>query len=138
MPRPDLLRGVAYGAAMALFFVVLWAIAAAVLEIGGALIVIAGVAGWLIGTAVALGAEPGSIRRTTNTVRIAVAVSLATWPVATIVAYLVSRAILQGSVLSFLDRIASTPFLDYAGPQFLPSGPLELAALAFFGWLGAR
>ncbi len=138
MPHPDLRRGLAYGLAMALAFAALWAIAAAILDVGGVLVVVAGVAGWLTGTAVALGAEPGSIRRTPGTVRLAVAVSLATWPVATMAAYLLSRAVLQGSSLSFLERLSSTPFLDFVAPQFLPVGPLELAALAIFGWLGAR
>ncbi|MFI5255598.1 MAG: hypothetical protein ACHQ15_09095 [Candidatus Limnocylindrales bacterium] len=72
------------------------------------------------------------------TVTLAVGVTLATWPVAIFVTYLVSRAILQGSTLSFPERLAQTPFLDFAAPQFLPAGPFEIAALALFGWLGAR
>jgi hypothetical protein len=138
MPRPNLRRGLAYGAAMAVLFVALWAVAAAVLDIGGGLLIIAAVAGWLIGTAVALGAEPGSLRRGQRTVRLAVAVSLTTWAAGTFAAYLLSLAILQGSALPFLARIGGTPFLDFIAPEFLPSGPLELGALALFGWLGAR
>ena len=138
MARPNLARGLAYGLAMALLFVAAWAVGAAVLDLGGALLVVAAVAGWLIGSAVALGAEPGSMRRTRGTVLLAVAVSLVTWPGATVVAWLLSRAVLQGSALPFLERVAATSLLDFAAPQFLPLGPLELAALAFFGWLGAR
>jgi uncharacterized membrane protein YjgN (DUF898 family) len=123
---------------MALPFAAAWAVAAVVLDLGVLLPIVAAVAGWLIGTAVALGAEPGSMRRTAGTVGLAVGVSLATWPVATIAGYVLSRAILQGSALSFAERLAATPFLDFAAPQFLPSGPLELAALAVFGWLGSR
>jgi hypothetical protein len=136
--RPNLRRGLAYGVALALPFVATWAVAEAILDLGAGLIVVAAVAGWLVGTAVALGAEPGSLRRARSTIRVAVAVCLVIWPIATVAAYLLSRFILQGSDLSFLERIASTPILDYVGPQFLPLGPLELAALAFFGWLGAR
>ena len=123
---------------MALPFAAAWAVAAVVLDLGVLLPIVAAVAGWLIGTAVALGAEPGSLRRTVGTVGLAVGVSLATWPVATIAGYVLSRAILQGSALSFAERVAATPFLEFAAPQFLPSGPLELAALAIFGWLGSR
>lgn len=123
---------------MALPFAALWAVASAILDVGVGLVIVAAVAGWLIGTAVALGAEPGSFRRARTTVALAVAITLATWPVAIFVTYLVSRAILQGSTLSFLERVAQTPFLDFAAPQFLPAGPLEIAALALFGWLGAR
>jgi hypothetical protein len=123
---------------MALPFVAAWAVAAAVLDIGGGLLIVAAVAGWLTGTAVALGAEPGSVRRGRGTVRLAVVVSLAIWPAATFVAYLLSLAILQGSTLPFLERVGSTPFLDFVAPQFMPGGPFELGALALFGWLGAR
>jgi hypothetical protein len=138
MNPPNRRRGLAFGVALALPFVAGWAVAAAVLDLGPVLPIIAAAAGWLIGTAVALGAEPGSIRRTAGTVGLAVGVSLATWPLATVAGYLLSRAILQDSALSFAERVAATPFLDFAGPQFLPSGPLELAALAVFGWLGSR
>ena len=136
--RPNLRRGLAYGAALALPFVAFWAVAEAILDFGAGLIVVAAIAGWLTGTAVALGAEPGSLRRARSTLRLAVAVCLAIWPVAIVAAYLLSRFILQGSDLTFLERIASTPIVEYVGPQFLPVGPLELAALAGFGWLGAR
>jgi hypothetical protein len=135
---PDLRRGLAYGVVLALPFVALWAVAEAILDLGAGVIVVAAVAAWLTGTAVALGAEPGSLRRARSTIRLATAVCLAIGPIATVAAYLLSRFVLQGSDLSFLERIASTPILDYVGPQFLPLGPLELAALAFFGWLGAR
>ncbi|MGH2406742.1 MAG: hypothetical protein ACRDF7_01520 [Candidatus Limnocylindrales bacterium] len=136
--RPDLRRGLGYGLALALPFAAAWAVAEAILDIGAGLLVLASVTGWLTGTAVALGAEPGSLRRRVATVRLAVVVCLATWPVATVGAWLLSRFVLQGSDLSFAERIASTPLLDYVGPQFVPFGPLELAALAFFGWLGSR
>ena len=138
MSRPNLRRGLAYGIAMALPFAAVWAVAAAVLDLGAGLLLVAAIAGWLIGTAAALGAEPGTIRRTRGTVTLAVAVSLATWPAATIGAYLLGLAILPGSTLPFLERMANAPFLDTLAQQFLPLGALELGALALFGWLGAR
>ena len=138
MSRPNLRRGLAYGSAMALPFAAVWAVAAAVLDLGAGLLLVAAIAGWLIGTAAALGAEPGTIRRTRDTVTLAVAVSVATWPAATVGAYLLGLAILPGSTLPFVERMANAPFLGTLAQQFLPLGPLELGALALFGWLGAR
>ena len=138
MSGPNLGRGLAYGIAMALPFAAGWAIAAAVLYLGAGLVLVAAVAGWLIGTAVALGAEPGTIRRTRATVTLAVAVSLATWLAALIGAYLLSLAILPGSTLPFVERLANAPFLEATAQQFLPLGPIELAVVAVSGWFGAR
>jgi len=138
MTMPNLRRGLAYGSGMALPFAAAWAVTAAVLDLGAGLVLVAAIAGWLIGTAAALGAEPGTIRRTRGTVTLAVAVSLATWLAATVGAYLLGLAILPGSTLPFLERMANAPFLDTLALQFLPLGPLELGALALFGWLGAR
>ncbi len=138
MTSPNLERGLAYGVGMALPFAAAWAVGAAVLDLGAGLVLVAAIAGWLIGTAAALGAEPGTIRRTRGTVTLAVAVCLATWLAATVGAYLLGLAILPGSTLPFLERMANAPFLDTLAQQFLPLGPLELGAVAFSGWLGAR
>lgn len=138
MSGTDLRRGLAYGLGLALPFAAVWAVAAAILDLGGGLVLVAAIAGWLIGTAVALGAEPGTMRRTRATVALAMAVSLATWFLATVGAYLLGLLILPGSTLPFLERMANAPFLEAAAQQFLPLGPLELSALALFGWLGSR
>jgi hypothetical protein len=138
MSGPNLGRGLAYGVGMALPFAAAWAIAAAVLDLGVGVVVVAAIAGWLIGTAVALGAEPGTIRRTRGTVTLAMAVSLATWLASTVGAYLLGLAILPGSTLPFIERMANAPLLDTLAQQFLPFGPIELAVVAVSGWLGAR
>ena len=138
MSGPDHVRGLTYGIAMAVPFAAVWAVGDAILDLGGGLVVVAAVAGWLIGTSVALGAEPGSVRRERGVVVLAVGVTLGTWVVATLGAYLISMAILPGSTLSLLERMANAPLLEFSASQFLPFGPLELGALALFGWLGAR
>ena len=123
---------------MGLAFVVGWIILAAILDLSVGLVVLAAVAGWLTGTAVALGAEPGSLRRQRSTVLLAVAVCVGIWFAGTYAAYLTSLAILPSSSLDLLGRMANAPFLEVVGASFIPAGPLELLALVLFGWLGAR
>ena len=138
MPRPRLLRGLGYGVGMALVFTLGWVVLKAILDLSIGLVVLAGAAGWLTGTAVALGAEPGTLRRQRSTVLLAVAVCIGIWFVGTYAAYVTSLAILPESTLDLMGRMANAPFLEAAGASFLPAGPLELLALVFFGWLGAR
>ena len=138
MSGPNLRRGLAYGIAMGLPFAAAWAVASAVLDLGAGLLVVAAIAGWLLGTAVALGAEPGTMRRRRATTSLAVGLGLATWLAAVIGAYLLGLAILPGSTLPFLERLANAPFLESTAEQFLPLGPIELAVVAVCGWLGAR
>ena len=135
---PRLLRGLAYGLGLGFAFVVGWIILAAILDLSVGLVVLAAVAGWLTGTAVALGAEPGSLRRQRSTVLLAVAVCVGIWFAGTYAAYLTSLAILPSSSLDLLGRMANAPFLEVVGASFIPAGPLELLALVLFGWLGAR
>lgn len=132
------MRGLWYGIGMAVVFVVAWAVLKAILDLSVGLVVLAAAAGWLTGTAVALGAEPGTFRRQRSTVLLAVAVCVGIWFVGSFAAYVTSLAILPESTLDLLARMANAPFLDVIGAGFIPGGPLELAALAIFGWLGAR
>src|SRR3989304_6072362 len=67
MTMPNLRRGLAYGSGMALPFAAAWAVAAAVLDLGAGLVLVAAIAGWLIGTGAGLGAGPGKVRRTRGT-----------------------------------------------------------------------
>lgn len=136
--RPDLRRGLFYGLGMAALFVLIWVLVAAILEIRVGVVVVAAMAGWLTGTAVALGAEPGTLRRQRSTVLLAVAVCLGTWLVGTWAAWLVSLAILPDSTLDLVGRMGNAPLLDVVGASLIPGGLLELAAVASFGWLGAR
>ena len=69
---------------------------------------------------------------------LAVAVCVGIWVVGTYAAYVTSLAILPESTLDLLGRMANAPFVDVVGASFIPAGPLELLALALFGWLGAR
>ena len=137
-PRPRLLRGLAYGLGMAAVFVVGWVVLASILDLAVGLVVLAAVAGWLTGTAVALGAEPGTIHRQRSTVLLAVMVSAGIWLVGSYAAYITSLAILPASSLDLMGRMANAPFLEVIGAAFIPAGPLELLSLALFGWLGAR
>jgi hypothetical protein len=136
--RPRLLRGLAYGIGMAFLFVLVWTVMAAILDLSAGLVVLGAAAGWLTGTAVALGAEPGTMRRQRSTILLAVAVALGIWIAGTALAYGVSLAILPGSTLDLFGRMANAPFLETVAAGFVPGGPLTLAALALFAWLGAR
>lgn len=136
--RPHLLRGLAYGIGMAFIFVAGWILLKAILDLSAGLVFLAAMAAWLTGTAVALGAEPGTLRRQRSTVLLAVGICVGIWFVGTYAAYVTSLAILPESTIDLMARMANAPFLDGLGATFIPSGPLELIALALLGWLGAR
>lgn len=123
---------------MAIVFTAAWIVLKSILDLSIGLVVLAAAAGWLTGTAVALGAEPGTLRRQRKTVLLAIAVCIGMWVVGTYAAYVTSLAILPESTLDLLGRMANAPFLEVIGASFIPAGPLELVALALFGWLGAR
>jgi len=136
--KPDLWRGLAYGVAMGLGFAVAWVVLASILDLSVGLVFLSAIAAWLTGTAVALGAEPGSFRRQRSTILLAIAVCLGIWVVGTCAAYVMSLAILPDSGLDLLARMANAPFLEGLAANFFPGGLIELLALALFGWLGAR
>lgn len=136
--KPDLWRGLAYGIAMGLGFAVAWVVLESILDLSVGLVFLSAIAAWLTGTAVALGAEPGSFRRQRSTILLAIAVCLGIWVVGTSAAYVVSLAILPDSTLDLLARMTNAPFLDGLAASFIPGGLVELVALALFGWLGAR
>lgn len=123
---------------MAVVFVLGWIVLKSILDLSVGLVVLAAAAGWLTGTAVALGAEPGTLRRARSTVALAIAVCIGIWFAGTYAAYVTSLAILPESTLDLMGRMANAPILDVVGASFIPAGLLELAALALFGWLGAR
>jgi hypothetical protein len=78
------------------------------------------------------------MRRQRSTILLAVAVAIGIWIAGTALAYVVSLAILPGSTLDLLGRMANAPLLETVAVGFVPGGPLTLAALALFAWLGAR
>lgn len=136
--QPNLWRALAYGVAMGLGFAVAWVVLESILDLSVGLVFLSAIAAWLTGTAVALGAEPGSFRRQRSTILLAIAVCLGIWVVGTCAAYVVSLAILPDSTLDLLARMANAPFLEGLAAGFIPGGLVELVALALFGWLGAR
>ena len=77
--KPDLWRGLAYGIAMGLGFAVAWVVLESILDLSVGLVFLSAIAAWLTGTAVALGAEPGSFRRQRSTILLAIAVCLGIW-----------------------------------------------------------
>ena len=123
---------------MGLGFAIAWVLLESILDLSVGLVFLSAIAAWLTGTAVALGAEPGSFRRQRSTILLAIAVCLGIWVVGTCAAYVVSLAILPDSTLGLLERMANAPFLDGLAASFIPAGLVELVALALFGWLGAR
>ena len=136
--QPDLRRGLAYGVAMGLGFAVAWVVLESILDLSLGLVFLSAIAAWLTGTAVALGAEPGTFRRQRSTILLAIAVCLGIWVVGSYAAYVVSLAILPDSTLDLPGRMANAPFLEGLAAGFVPGGVVELVALALFGWLGAR
>lgn len=136
--RPRLLRGLAYGVGMAIAFAGAWVVLKSILDLSVGLVFLSAIAAWLTGTAVALGAEPGSFRRQRSTMLLAMAVCVGIWFFGSYAAYLVSLAILPESTLDLFGRMTNAPFVDVLAADFIPGGPIELATLAVFGWLGAR
>ena len=123
---------------MGLGFAVAWVVLESILDLSLGLVFLSAIAAWLTGTAVALGAEPGTFRRQRSTILLAIAVCLGIWVVGSYAAYVVSLAILPDSTLDLPGRMANAPFLEGLAAGFVPGGVVELVALALFGWLGAR
>ncbi len=130
---------------MGLGFAVAWVVLASILDLSVGLVFLSAIAAWLTGTAVALGAEPGSFRRQRSTILLAIAVCLGIWVVGTCAAYVVSLAILPDSTLDLLARMANAPFLDSIARQLHPRrarrarrpGALRLAGRALTPARGA-
>ncbi|HTS15001.1 MAG TPA: hypothetical protein VMH24_04995, partial [Candidatus Sulfotelmatobacter sp.] len=97
------------------------------------------VAGWLVGGGTALGAwGRAAAHRPGRIPWLAVLVGLATWVAGSVLLYLFAEITLPASSLTLADRLASTPFLDWLAPQFLPLGPLDIGLLAGVSWWSAR
>lgn len=117
----------------------LWLLAGGILDLGGGLVVVAVVTGWLIGGAMAYGAWRGRPHLGASGIpRLAILLGLLTWLAGTALLYLYAEITLPESSLSLADRLASTPFLDWLAPQFLPLGPLEILLIAGVSWWSAR
>ncbi|CAN5479469.1 hypothetical protein BH24CHL9_BH24CHL9_04460 [soil metagenome] len=112
------------GGALSLAAVLLAALACAVLggilDISVGLLVVAGAGGWAIGAA---------LRGTTRSTILAGSLGLAAWLTSLVSTWLVTRLVLPGSSLGFLQRLEQTSLLDYTLQQ---AGLLELASLVLF------
>ena len=107
------LVAIAAGLAAAL----VWAVFRAILELGPGALVVVALGGWGIGTA---------IREAHGPALLAAALGGLAWLVGLLLTWLLAMAVLPGSMRTFTERLAGTPFLDWLAPQF---GLLEAAAL---------
>ena len=126
----------AIGAALA--YGVFWG--AGILQFG--LIAVAIMFGWLIGAAVRHGAWRGLAHHPTRRLQLlGSAFGVLAWFGGAFVAYLVSRALLPESDLTFAQRLEDVPFSVYMTQQYEAGGivhAIGLAALAIMGWRTAR
>jgi hypothetical protein len=111
-------------------------------ELQWGLIAVAIMLGWVIGAAVRHGAWRGQPHPTTRRLQLLAGVfgGLA-WLGGAFVAYLVSRALLAESDLSFVQRLEALPFGNYMNQQYEAGGivhAIGLAAPAIMSWRTAR
>jgi hypothetical protein len=136
---PRWARGVAYGALAAAAGALVWLVAGGVIDLSGGLTVVAGVLGWAIGAAVRVGTWSGAAHLPDGRSGIiAIVLGLLTWLTGTFLVYLYALATLPASSVSFAERLAAQPFLDWLAPQVVPLAPVELAAFVLVGWFAAR
>ena len=136
---PDLVRASILGILAGLATAGVFAVLAAVLDARLPLLVVAAVGGLAVGLGVRRGAWYGLAhvpRRSPSA--LAVGLALVTWVGCQFGAYLLSLATLPASSLTFSERLASQPFLDWLSPQFGAIEILELFLLAGFAWYSSR
>jgi hypothetical protein len=97
-----------------------WSILRAILELGPGSLVIAALGGWGIGTA---------LRQASGPPTLAAVIGGLSWLASLILTWLLAMAILPASTLTFPERLAGTPFLEWLAPQI---GLLEVAGLVVF------
>lgn len=102
-----------------------WALLRGILEVTAGLLAIAAIGGWGIGAA---------IRRVRSAPLLAALLGSGTWVLALLLTWVVTKATLQGSSQTFLERLTYQPFLDWLSPQF---GLLDVAGLALFAGTAA-
>ena len=105
---------------VAVLAAVVWALLKGVLELGPGLLAVAALGGWAIG-AVLWQARPAPLP--------AAAIGAIAWLMGLVLTWLVALAILPDSSRTFIERVESTPFLDWLAPQF---GLLEVAGLVVY------
>jgi hypothetical protein len=110
------------------------------------LIAIAVMSGWIIGAAVRHGAWRAAWKETWHVPSrrlkaLGVTFAVVAWFGGALVAYVVSRALLPESDLSFTERLAALTFGEYMTQQYEAGGlihALSLAVMAIMGWRTAR
>ncbi len=134
--------GAVAGIAVALVYGILWG----GIELQFGLIAVAVMGGWLIGAAVRHGAWRAAWRSPQHSPSrrlkaFAAVVSVVAWFGGAYVAYVVSRALLPESDLSFAERLSDLPFAEYLTQQYEAGGlvhAIALAAMVIMGWRTAR
>jgi hypothetical protein len=118
--RPRSLLSATIGALLvALLAAIAWALIKGILEFSGVLVV-AALGGW------AIGALLWQVRASPI---VAAAIAALAWLAGLVLSWLVAMAMLPSSSRTFLERVESTPFVDWLAPQF---GALELVGLVLY------
>jgi hypothetical protein len=137
--RPDLVRASFFGFLAALGIGALFAILVGILDLGVGLLAFAAVGGWTIGFAARSGAWPNAVALPSAAVRgLAVAFAVGAWLAGHLGAYLLALLLRPDSSLTFGQRVAQSPFLDWLSPQFGLLQIFELLLLCGIAWYGSR
>jgi hypothetical protein len=139
-PRSDLFGAFVFGLAGVVIVALMWLVAAGTLALTWALLGVAAIGGWVIGSAVGWGAwNREGPRRTHPLARIlAAGFGALAWVAGTYVTYLWKLVVSAEETEPIAQRLAEQDF-----PRWLPSqvGPLEIAEiglLMFFAWWTSR
>jgi hypothetical protein len=139
MEHPRMTRGVGLGLVAAVVVAVVCALLRGILDLTTGIIVFAVAGGWAIGAAVRQGAWAGQPHRPSSAPALAGAcLGVLCWLAGVAGAWVAAMATLPGSARTLLERLASTPFLDWLAPQIGLADVLSLLLFAGFGWFGAR
>jgi hypothetical protein len=138
---PRVAKGLAWGALSALVFAILYGLSAELIGLTFGLPVVALVAGWVIGTAVAYGAWGKSVHEPSQTLRRgAASLAVVGWVLGLTAAYVVSQALIPQAATALGNRLSVGGFLDYiVGLDIVRFIHLvSLAFVAFMAWRAAR
>jgi hypothetical protein len=108
----------------------------AILDFGVGLIGLAAIGGWAIGAAARAGA--GGATRGASVRAAAIAGALGAWVAGYFGAYVLSLLLRPASSLTFGERLAQSPFLDWLSPQFSLLQIVELVLIVGFAWFASR
>ena len=138
--RSDLFGAVVYGLAGVLLVAIIWLVAAGTLALTWALVGIAAIGGWIIGSAVGWGGwNPTGPRRTHPTARlIAVALAGLAWLAGTYLAYLWKLVVSAKASEPVAQRLAEQDFPRWLGSEFGPLQVAQLLVMAVLAWWSSR